>query len=162
MDIKNKMQKGFTLVEFVIVILLVTILSVMVVFSWQGSTITTEGQAQQVANDIRYAQSLAMTGGQRYRWVRVSATTYQVQNNSGTPVMLALGSTTGTLSSGATFAAFTNLPSNLIAFDGQGTPYTDTGSPGTALSSSASIPVTAGEQTSTVVISPQTGRVIVQ
>lgn len=158
------MQKysGFTLFEFIAVIAIISILSVMVSFTWQGTTIDLEAQAQQVAANVRYAQALAMTRGQRFRWAEVSATTYQVVDNSGNPIMLAQGNTTVILGSGISFGALSNLPNSLVAFDGRGTPYVDTATPGTALSSSASISLSSGGQTKTVVISPETGRTIVQ
>lgn len=154
-------QYGFTLIELVIVIILIGILSTSVYLSWPKSSVSLDAQAHQIAHDIRYAQTLAMTKGQRYRFVRTSSTSYQVTNNSGTAVMLALGSAIVTLNAGITFSGFTNLPNNLIAFDGKGTPYTNTSSPGTALASTATISLTANGETRTISISPGTGRVIV-
>lgn len=154
--------EAFTLIEFTIVLIIVSILSVFVFSSWQGDTISLEGQAQQIANDLRYTQALAMTRGERFRWVRISTNTYQIQNNAGTAVMLARGSGTVTLMGGITFGSFTNLPNNLVAFDGLGVPYTDTSSPGTALSSAASISITLSGQTKSIVVTPETGRVVVQ
>jgi hypothetical protein len=75
--------------------------------------------------------------------------------------MLAEGNTTETLNSGITFGTFTNLPSNLIAFDSNGAPYTNTSLPGTALSSTATMPLTGDGSTETISISPQTGRVTI-
>lgn len=144
------------------VIIIMAIIGVVIFFSWPGKTINLGAQAKQLSNDIRYAQSLAMTKGQRYRWVKLSSSTYQIQDNSGTAIMLALGNTTMTLSSGITFGTLTNLPNNLVNFDGKGAPYTDTSSPGTALVSDANIPLTDGDSTKTVVVTAGTGRVAVQ
>ena len=155
-------QKGFTLLELVITIIILGALAVFTFSSWTGSTINLGGQTQQLANDIRYAQSLAMTKGQRYRWIKTSSNTYQIQNSSGTAITLATGSTTVTLNSGISFGALSNLPNSLVNFDGAGVPYTDTGSPGTALSSTASIPLTSGSDTTTVTVTSSTGRVSVQ
>jgi len=154
-------ENGFTILEIVIVIIIVGILSVFASSRWGSTSLSTDGQGEQIANDIRYAQALAMTRNDRYRFVRTSATTYQVLNSAGTAISLA-GGTTTTLGTGISFGAFTNLPSNLVAFDGKGAPYTTTGSPGTALAATGSIPVTSGGNTSTVTITPQTGRVTVQ
>jgi prepilin-type N-terminal cleavage/methylation domain-containing protein len=162
MDIILKKQQGFTLIELVMVIIIISILSVMVVFSWPGTTINLANQAQQVTNDIRYTQSLAMTKGQRYRWVKTASNAYQIQDNSGTPIKLSQGNTLVTFGAGITFGTFTNLPNNLINFDSKGTPYSDTTLPGTALSSSAVIAITAGSTTRTVTISPETGGVTLQ
>lgn len=138
------------------------ILSTSVYLKWPGSTINIGAQAQQLASDIRYTQSLSMTKNQRYRFTIISTSTYQIMNSSGSPVRNAMGALTTTLNNGITFGSLTNLPNNLIAFDGNGNPYTDTGTPGTLLASSASIPLVSGSNTQTLVISPQTGRVLVQ
>lgn len=162
MDIMLNRQQGFTLIEAVMVIIIIAILTVFAFSAWQGPTINLGGQAQQLANDVRYAQSLAMTKGQRYRWVKTSANTYQIQNNAGSAILLAGGTTTATLNSGITFGTLTNLPNNLVNFDGRGTPYSDTATPGTALSADATIPITDSGQTHTITISFGTGQVAVQ
>lgn len=162
MEITLRKQNGFTLVELIIVIIVISIVSIFALFRWQGTTINLEAQAQQLAGDIRYTQALSMTKGERYRWVKISSATYQIQNAAGTAMTLAQGNTTVTLNTGITFGALTNLPNNLVAFNGSGTPYTDTGSPGTALATIATIPLTADGETKTIAISSGTGRVIVQ
>jgi prepilin-type N-terminal cleavage/methylation domain-containing protein len=155
-------EAGFTLIEMIMTIVVLGILLTGVYVKWPGSTINLGGQAAQLANDLRYTQSLSMTKDQRYRLVIVSSTTYQILNASGTAVMNAMGGTTTTLNRGITFGTLSNLPSSLVAFDGVGIPYTTTAIPGTALSSTASIPLTAGGSTKTVTIAPQTGMVSVQ
>jgi len=161
-DVALKNQRGFTLLELVIILGILAIISVYVFSSLPNTTLSLSGQAQQLANDIRYTQSLAMTKGQRYRWVKKSSTTYQIQNNSGTPIILSQGNTTVTFGTGITFGTLTNLPNNLVNFDGRGTPYSDTASPGTALSSNATIPITAGGETHTITIAIETGGVTLQ
>ncbi len=153
---------GFTFVELIIVMMLISVLAVGAYLNWPGKTLQLGGQISQIANDIRYAQSLSMSKDQRYRFVITSSTTYQITNSSGTAIILALGSSTITLGTGITFGSLTNLPNNLIAFGSDGTPYVDTASPGTALASAATIPITANGETRSVQISPQTGRVITQ
>lgn len=155
-------ESGFTLVELVTVIILLGIISTVVMIQWPGSTINLGAQAAQLAGDIRYTQALSMTKAQRYRLVIVSSTTYQITNSSGTAILNASGATTTTLNTGITFGTLANLPNSLIAFDTLGTPYVDTASPGTALASTASIPLVAGSKTATVTIAPQTGRVLAQ
>jgi len=152
---------GFTLIELMVTIIIISILAATVLLQWPGSTINLREQAEQLADDIRYTQSLAMTKGQRYRIV-LSSASYQIINSSGSAVTLMNGSTTMTLNSGITIGALTNLPNSLINFDGRGTPYTDTASPGTALASTASIPMSANGETHTISVTPQTGRVVVQ
>lgn len=153
-----KSGAGFTLLELVMVILIVGIISVVAAPNWIGSeSFGPEYESRRVLNDIRYTQAMSMSSGQRYRWVRTSSSTYQILNESGTAIMLPSGSTSVTLSSGVTFGSFSNLPNNLIAFDSVGAPYTTSTYPGTALSSTATIPVTSSSNTRNVLIAAQTG-----
>lgn len=152
---------GFTFLELVIVILIVGIVSVTVYNQFPAPSINVEYELRRVLNDIRFTQAMSMASGQRYRWVRTSTTSYQILNQSGSAVVFPNGSTTMTLSS-VSFGTLTNLPSNLVAFDSQGTPYTDTGTPGTALASTASIPLTTGSYSHAVTITAQTGYGAVQ
>jgi len=154
---KKKAAGGFSLIELVVVIAVVGILAVVVAPRWQSTPTNLEYEIRRVLNDVRYTQLLSLTTGQRYRWVRVSSTAYQIQDSSGTPIALPTGGSQWTLMTGASFGSFTNLPNNLIVFDSQGTPYTDTGSPGTALNATAVIQVSAGGQTRSIQIFPQTG-----
>ena len=157
----NKVN-GFTLIEVIIVVLAIAILAIYPLIKWPGTSINLDAEAERLASDIRYAQSLSMTKGDRYQFVRTSSTTYQIRSSTGTPVLLGQGSTTVTLNSGITFGTFTNLPNNLVFFDGAGTPYTDNNSTPTALSATASIPITAGGNTQTITITPETGSISIQ
>ena len=154
-------MNGFSLMELVIVILITAILSVFTMPLWTGSSINVGAQADQLAADILYTQSLAMSSGQRYYLIRTSSTAYQIRNSTGTAIAYpGTTRTTITLNTGVTFGTFTNLPSNLIAFDGKGIPYTTSTSPGTALAAVAQIPLTAtGSTTKTVRITPRKGMV---
>lgn len=155
-------QQGFTLIELIIVILILGVLGTFVSIQNPRASINLGAEAKQLASDIRYTQALAMTKGERYYLQKLSSSSYQIISASGTPVIMPTGSTAVTLDSGTAFGSFTNLPNNLIAFDGKGTPYTTSSSPGTALASTASMPVTNGTDTITVSITAQTGRVTVQ
>jgi Tfp pilus assembly protein FimT len=157
----NKKIAGFTFLELIIVIIVMGVIAINVFNTWPATPINLAAEVNQLADDIRYTQSLAMTKNQRYRLVITSSTQYAIQNSSGTPIVLALGNTTMTLPSGSTFGTLTGLPNNLVNFDSLGSPYTDTATPGTALAVTASIPITANGQTRTVTIAPGTGRVTV-
>lgn len=157
----NKVN-GFTLIEMIIITLVIGILAVYPLLKWQGSSINLDAEAERLASDIRYAQSLSMTRVERYQFIKTSSNTYQIRSAAGTPVVLGSGSTTVTLNSGITFGTFVNLPNSLIAFDGKGAPYTDNGSPPTALSATASIPITASGYTKTIIITPETGSISIQ
>src|SRR5579871_6266124 len=97
---------GFSMMELVIVILIVGILAVLPFYNWPGTVINLDAQARQFADDIRYAQSLAMAKTIRYRVSRVSATAYQILNSSGSAVTFANGATSNTLNSGLSFGSW--------------------------------------------------------
>lgn len=156
-----KKPLGFTLVEMVVVILVIGVFSTFVYFSLQNTPLNLAAQAEQLANDIRYAQTLAMTTSVRYRWIKTTSNSYQIQNSSGTPIILAQGNTTVILNGNNTFGGFSNLPNNLVNFDGEGTPYVDTAIPGTPLSATATITISNGTSTSTISIAPTTGGVTI-
>lgn len=148
---------GFTIIEILMVIMAIAVLSIMVLPAWHGPTLSLEYNAEHLLDDIRYAQALSQTTGLRYRWVRTSTTTYQIMDNTGTAIHLSSGSTTRSLSTGVSFGTMTNLPNSMIVFNGQGVPYTDTGTPGTALATTATIPLTANGKTKTISIYSTTG-----
>lgn len=154
-------QRGFTLIELAIVIIVIAIIGVVSFMKWTGTDINVGGQAKQLASDISYTQSLAMTKGVRYYLIITGTNTYQIRNASGSAQTLAMGNTTVTLNTGITFGSLTNLPNSLIAFDGKGAPYTTASSPGTTLSGTATIPLITSSSTRTVSIAPTTGYVSV-
>ena len=149
--------RGFTAIEVIFILLVIGILAITITPNWTATSMGLQFEALRVLQDIRYTQALSVTSGQRYRWVRTSSTTYQVLNEAGTAILLPSGVTTLTLSGDVILGTLTNLPNNLIAFDSQGTPYTTSSYPGTALVATASIPLVSGSQIQTIQISPETG-----
>ncbi len=151
---------GFTLVELIFVILIMGILAVSVIPKWTGTSLGVEFEARRLVNVIRYTQALSVATGQRYRWVKVSSSSYSILNQSGTAIILPSGGTILTLSNNVSIGSLSNLPDSLVAFDSQGVPYTTSSTPGTTLGSTAGIPMTSsGGQTRTVQITPSTGYV---
>ena len=153
-------ERGFTIVELVAVIVLAAILAFSVVPRYlnQGA-IDVTAKAEQLASDIRYTQSLAMTTGQRNR-INLAAASYQITTSSGTPLAHPATGSAAPISLGSVSLILANLPNSYVAFDAKGVPYTDV--TGTTLNSNASITVSEGGSTRTVTVSPQTGRVVVQ
>ncbi len=150
--------KGFSLIELVMVIVIIAILAAFAVPFWTSASLSVDSQANQLAGDIMYTQSLALASGQRYYLIQMSSKTYQIRNGSGTAIAYpGTGNTTITLASGITFGTLVNLPNNLVEFDGDGIPYSTTSTPGTPLSSAAQIPVTGFGATKTATITPRTG-----
>lgn len=147
-------DRGFTLIELILVIAIIGILSV-VVFPRLPSAVNIEMEARRVLNAIKFAQMLSIASGQRYRFVISSNTTYQVQNEIGSAILLPGGSNVQQLTQGALISS--NLPANLISFDSLGTPYGTTVLPGSPLASNGIISLSGENQTRNIVIIPQTG-----
>ncbi|MDR3476529.1 MAG: prepilin-type N-terminal cleavage/methylation domain-containing protein [Gammaproteobacteria bacterium] len=166
----NRPTKGFTLIEFVILLLIIAILAIVININWPGSSLTLGAEATQLATDLRYTQALSMTQGQRY-CLKISGGTYQILNSAtGSPILLAFGNVTSILGNGISFGSISPSGSAMFVFDGAGIPYysgsttcnTANAQAATPLATSGSIPLTAGGQTRTILISAETGRVLVQ
>ena len=158
----NNQRKGFgfTLVELVILMLVAVILLASITVLWPSSKINLEAQSYLLGNDIRYAQNLSMSRGERFRFVKLTSNSYRITDSTGTAVVLPFGGSTITFDTGISFGVITNLPNNLIVFDSKGVPYTDTASPGTRLADVAVINLVTMEHVKTISISPETGRVL--
>jgi prepilin-type N-terminal cleavage/methylation domain-containing protein len=150
-------NQGFTILEIILVILIIGVIGMTVTPKWTGQSLSLQYEAVRVLNDIRFAQAMSLATGQRYRWVQISSTSYQITDESGSAIMLPNGGNTLVLTNGVTFGTFTNLPGGLIAFDSQGIPYTTSAYPGTALAATAVIPVSNSSQTQNILINPVTG-----
>jgi len=155
---------GFTLQEIIMVLVIVGIISAIALARMGNDPVMLSTQVDQLAGDIRYVQALAMTQGQRYR-INLTATGYTLTlaNAGGTLVPHPVtGSTAQTnWNSGVTISLPpTNLPSNLVAFDGLGIPYTDaTATAAGALGAVATITLSRGGTSQSITSTPQTGRV---
>lgn len=159
--LNNKLNhNGFTLIELVMTITIIVILAAAIFVVWPSFPIKTTAQAGLLASDIRYTQNLAMAKAERHRLVITSSNSYQITNSAGAAITLPSGNSMVVLGGGISFGAITNLPNNLIAFDSRGIPYVDTSSPGTALSTTATITLAGNGSTNTISIYPATGWVI--
>ena len=164
------MNRGFTLIELVVVLLLVAILAFVVLPRLSQNTLELSGQAEQVASDIRHAQTLSMTrgaalGSQGRYCVFFTATGYQYRHNNNsyaTPCTTAVshpatGSTAAIVLSGTAVTPPLNLTGNYVEFDAKGQPTSFT-----APNNNATVTLNATGGSRTVVISPVTGKVTVQ
>lgn len=151
---------GFTIVELIVVLSIVAIVAAMLSARWVTGP-SVDAAVSNLVSNIRYTQNLAMTHGKRFRLTLSLPSSYAITTTSGTPVSEpASGQTTITLPTGTSISAVSNLPSNLIAFDGRGKPYTDS-SATAALTTAATISISGGGVTRTITISPNTGQVSV-
>ena len=146
------------------VLVIVGIISAIALARMGNDPVMLSTQVDQLAGDIRYVQALAMTQGQRYR-INLSAAGYTLTlaDAGGTlvphPVTGSIAQTNW--NSGVTIALPpTNLPSNLVAFDGLGIPYRDNlATIALTLAQTATITLSMGGTSQSVTITPLTGRV---
>lgn len=139
------------------VIIVVGVTAAVVTPRWLENDLDVEAVARQLQNDIRYAQGLAMTRGQRHRVYFDVATGYRIADNTGATVthpidpdgVVALGS-------GVTVTS-NDFSSGYLSFDGRGTPYDGT----TAIAATTSVRLSKAGTTRTVRVTPQTGYVTV-
>jgi prepilin-type N-terminal cleavage/methylation domain-containing protein len=157
----NRKNSGFTLIEMVVVLVLISIISATV-FSRSITTdrINFVGQVDKIRNHIRYAQSLAMKSldmNSDKRWGIKCASnrywlfTYENLGDQNTPVILP-GQKSDRINlsdMGVTMAAFT------LFFDGLGKPYI--ASFNSALGSFLDIAIAAGSESRTLRVYPETG-----
>jgi len=153
---------GFTLVELIVILLVIAVIAAIAAPRMSTDPALVSAQAEQLAGDIRYVQSLAMTQAQRYR-INLNATgyTFTLGDAGGTPVTHPLTGSTAQINWNSGIAITlppTGLPNNLVAFDGRGVPYTDNLA-ATALAATATIVLTRGSANQQITITPQTGKV---
>lgn len=170
----KRRQHGFTLIEITVVLVLMAIIAAYVI----GRSVTTDqvdvvGLSDRIRNQIRYAQSSAMkqshriwgircnTGASRY-WlfsvpIPVPANAWNLpENQKRLP---------GESNDVVTFASLglDNLTGFTLFFDRLGRPfdaYVEEGDPGTSpLNADLVLTVSAGGQTRTITVVPETGMV---
>lgn len=74
-------SSGFTLLELVFVLVIVGVIAAVAVPKWSSNAHLGLG-AEQLAQDIRYAQALSMSRGGGYTIVRTASDTYRVDGNT--------------------------------------------------------------------------------
>ena len=115
-------QKGFSLTELVITIVILAILGVSSIILWPKKTLNLYAEANKVASDIRYVKALSMAFDENYRIDLTQNNSYKLLNASGNPINnFTKPSATIALPPGITIQ--TNSTDKYLAFDCFGTPY---------------------------------------
>lgn len=153
--------RGFTIIEFASIIVIIAIISAFAYTRWPGKGIELNAQAMQLAGDIRYIQELAMTQNQRYR-INFASGQYSFTTLNGLTGIPhpATNNSIIVLQSGVALST-SGLPNGYLAFSSRGVPYINNTIPGTALSSNATITLTADSSIKAITITPETGHVTV-
>ena len=149
---------GFSLFELVLVLIVVGVLAVYAMPRLTDAPeVTLSAVGARLAANIRYAQSLAMSRGQRHR-VAFTATSYQLAGAGGAAIVQPLTASSAPISvAPATLGGYDPpLAGGYIEFDTRGRPYVDATTP---LAGSATITITSGSASATVTVFPETGHV---
>lgn len=163
------MQRGFTLIELVMIITLLAILAAVAIPQFSGYGAIKQGNAVlKIASDIRYAQNRATTTQQRSR-VSFTANDYTINycaNYTSSTCTCAAWSPVKTIDLSSDFSGVTigTMVGNCIEFDSLGRPYYNAGcaNPATLCTTSAGATVAviySGEANKTVTVQTQTGMV---
>ena len=163
---------GFTLIELIVVMLVLGILAAVFIPRSNNPAIILSTQAEQLAADIRYVQSLAMSQGwsgtaptaRRPYLLSFNASTYSFVDGYGVAIAHPSG-TQGPIAfaGGVSVSPLPpSLPNNLLSFDGRGRPYTDFSAVLAPLASMATISLVGGGAARALQIYPETGLVRLQ
>jgi prepilin-type N-terminal cleavage/methylation domain-containing protein len=159
-----KAAGGFTLTELVMVMVVIAIIAAIALPRMSNDPLVVAAQAEQLAADIRYVQTLAMTQGQRYLISFPSNTSYEFRNSSGAVVRHPLdGSLAIVLGGGVTLALAPPAPGagNAIGFNGLGVPYSVTAPSAFngPLTAQATLTLTKDGANQQITVAPETGKV---
>ncbi len=159
---ERHVESGFTLIETIAILLLVSILSLLAIVSWTNSNAGLVAETDTLKSNIRYAQYKAMSdvtstlaapswgvslGGSSYTLLSpTSKTGLPGETSSSQPW-------THTYASGIKMTA-TSAAGSIVYFDSRGRPVDITG---TLLTSSPTITLSQSSQTMTVTITANTG-----
>jgi Tfp pilus assembly protein FimT len=139
--------------------IIVTVLAFIALPYTNNDMVMISAEAERLATEIRYAQSLAMTRGQPH-WIAFSGNNgYQFFASGAVAVPHPAGEASPVrLQTGTTFA-LASLPNSLVAFNGLGIPYIDSTPVSSVLATNANITVARGSESRIVRVFSTTGLV---
>lgn len=145
-------QRGFTLLELVMVIIIIGVLAAVAVPRWPQGNATVHTQAAQVARDLRHVQMLAMSQGRTLSFESLGGG-YRCVDAGGAVIddPAAQQPFTLTLSDGVSLSA------GSVSFDSLGRPV----SGGNPIAAEIIYTVAGASQSATLTVSPVTGFVTV-
>ncbi|MFZ5876402.1 MAG: pilus assembly FimT family protein [Nitrospirota bacterium] len=159
-------ERGFTLIETVIVIAIVALVAILAIPKLPDLLgVKASATARKLQSDLAYVQGLSMTTNTRHRLVFLSTTTYEVRDAAGTLVVNPDGRAGFSIAtaSGITLSWSLNgvtVVNRGVEFDTLGRPYLYAGSTPSATNlTTGTITVTGGGDVQTVTIRDQTGMV---
>ncbi len=152
-----KKESGFSLIELLVVMIILTTISTVVYVSWSESAAELDEQTTLFINDLRYAQTLSLAKNERCKLI-ISSSSYQIQDSNNNPQTIP-SITNGQLTNNISFQAPTPLPYTII-FDGKGVPYINLPNPATKLQTQLIITLqNSSGATRNVYIAPYTGKI---
>lgn len=156
---RSRHVTGITLFELILVIAIAGLLLVVSMPEFPGFAVELRTQAEQLAGDIRYTQSISMHRGARFR-INFFSTYYTITDLAGTASIPNPSNNAAqkNMESGIILSLNASIPNSFLVFDGRGAPYVDTGS--TGLSSTGTITLAHDTETQLVQVSPETGAVV--
>lgn len=160
MEKKIVKNAGFTLIECLLTLMILAIISAIIIVRWPNDMIRLSAEAQQLVSVMRYTQSLALSHGSDYR-VNFTASSYNITDTDGNTISDIVKGGNNIYFGQNTSIVLVNLPNNLLVFNGQGIPYIDYNAT-VPLTSGASIRLSNGNATSSILITPETGRISAQ
>lgn len=145
-------QRGFTLLELVMVTIIVSILAAIAVPRWSLTDSSVNAQAAQIAQDIRHVQMLAMSQGRTLTF-QASAGAYRCLDSASAVI-------TDPATQQPFYIALSNgvtLSAGSLSFDSLGRPSGG----GSLLTAAVNFSVAGDAQSATLSVSPVTGFVAV-